>query len=407
MAKFWQPPILRNTQDNHDEHRHVSWLELFHDLAFVAAIASVAHELSNIDLFNGALAFVMLFIPVWWAWLGDAIYNNRYDPQDHTHEILTLLQMFGIIGLAIFAHDGLGAGFTGFALSFTVVRGILAFLNYRIGKHNKEERGVAFFLAGTIVLSQLFWISAIFADGPLRFTLAGIALAIELLAPLLNARQQQQAYLNASHLSARFGFFIIIMLGEIVTAVVRSVVDVGPTTRELFLGATAIIIGFAIWWIYFENDTGPRVIINFFTPKGKLEKKNILSGYTWVYAHLPLAMGLMAMALASERIITLGSNISLTPRLQVVLMIGTSVALGSIGIMQMAALTHEWCQKLNHLKMILPFISIIILLSILAFGSLSSPLTIMSTFAIVLFVQVLSQEIIEHIIDEAKKESVS
>lgn len=400
MARFWQPPILRNTKDNHEQHRHVTWLELFFDLAFVVAIASVAHELSNVNMREGIMTFAMLFIPVWWAWLGDAIYNNRYDPEDHANEIITMIQMFGVVGLAIFAHNGLHGGFVGFVLSFSLVRFMLAFLNYRVGKYHKNERKITNYFIGTVLISQIFWLSSIFADDMLRYTLAGIGIAIELLAPIFNARYQQQAYLNADHLSSRFGFFIIIILGEILAAVVRSAHEMGHSSRGLLLAALAVIMAFSFWWIYFENENGPRVIKKFFSRSGKLEKKNVISGYTWVYSHLPLSMGLIAFALAVERIIATGPDITLSPRLLFVLLIGLIVALLSTAIMQMAALTHAWCQKLHHIKMVLPFISIILLLVAVLVGKFIQPLTVLGIFTGTLLIQVLLQEIIEHVIEK-------
>ena len=37
--RIWNLPFLRNSVENTNEYRQVSWLELFCDLAFVVAIA--------------------------------------------------------------------------------------------------------------------------------------------------------------------------------------------------------------------------------------------------------------------------------------------------------------------------------------------------------------------------------
>jgi len=213
MGNFFSKPFLRNSEEGHNEHRHVTWLELFYDLAFVVAIASVAHEMSNVtDLKMGALSFVLLFIPVWWAWLGDAFYTNRYDPEDHGHEILTLFQMFGVVGIAIFARQGLENGFTGFVISFIFVRVILAILSFRTGYHLPYSKKLNYFIGKSIVWSLVFWVAALFFAAPISYWLIGIGIIIDVGAPLFNAKEQQRVPVNAEHLSARFGFFFIILL---------------------------------------------------------------------------------------------------------------------------------------------------------------------------------------------------
>ena len=200
-------------------------------------------------------------------------------------------------------------------------------------------------------------------------------------------------------MSSRFGFFIIIILGEILAVVVSSVIEASPSLRELSLAALAVTMAFSFWWVYFENENGPQVIKKFFSDTGKLAKKNVVSGYVWTYSHLPLSMGLIAFALAVERIIAAGPNVTLNPHLLFVLALGLGVSLLSIAMMQMSSLTHTWCQKLHHIKMVLPFVSIILLLVVVLGGWFTQPLTVLGVLAAVLLLQVILQEVIEHVIE--------
>jgi low temperature requirement protein LtrA len=43
---LWQPPWLRTVGET-EEDRRATWLELFYDLIFVAAVSQVAHYLSK------------------------------------------------------------------------------------------------------------------------------------------------------------------------------------------------------------------------------------------------------------------------------------------------------------------------------------------------------------------------
>ena len=44
--KLFKPPRLRSGQEAESE-RHVTWLELFYDLVFVAAVAQLARNLGD------------------------------------------------------------------------------------------------------------------------------------------------------------------------------------------------------------------------------------------------------------------------------------------------------------------------------------------------------------------------
>ena len=62
--------------------RKVTWLELFYDLLFVAAVTAATHVLLHVE--DGQIhaeylvKFVLIFIPIWWAWVGQTIFVNRF-----------------------------------------------------------------------------------------------------------------------------------------------------------------------------------------------------------------------------------------------------------------------------------------------------------------------------------------
>ena len=66
-----------------EDARHLSWLELFFDLIFVLAVTQVAgtheHDLS----LAGFLHFVLVFLPLWWGWVGFSFYVNRFPREDN------------------------------------------------------------------------------------------------------------------------------------------------------------------------------------------------------------------------------------------------------------------------------------------------------------------------------------
>lgn len=104
MANFLQPPRLRIGEDT-EEERRATWLELFYDLVFVVAVSQLAHNLNEDISLSGLFGFVVLFITVWWSWIGTTFYANRFDSDDVGHRLLIGIQMTTryAIGFAI-AH---------------------------------------------------------------------------------------------------------------------------------------------------------------------------------------------------------------------------------------------------------------------------------------------------------------
>ena len=87
---------------NVEKERRATWLELFYDLVFAAAVSQIGINLhtsnTSITAFLGTLS---LFIPVVWAWIGGTFYTTRFETDDLVHRLLVLLQMVGAAALTI------------------------------------------------------------------------------------------------------------------------------------------------------------------------------------------------------------------------------------------------------------------------------------------------------------------
>lgn len=71
--------------------RKVSWLELFYDLIYVAAIIQLGDGLSHHVGPAGFLAFAALFVPIWLTWTAFTFYSNRFVIDDFGHRALVFL----------------------------------------------------------------------------------------------------------------------------------------------------------------------------------------------------------------------------------------------------------------------------------------------------------------------------
>jgi len=80
--------------------RHASWLELFFDLVFVAAVAALATQLHADHSVRGLAVFAGLFIPVWWGWMGYTWYATGFDSDDPVFRLGLLGGMLAIAALS-------------------------------------------------------------------------------------------------------------------------------------------------------------------------------------------------------------------------------------------------------------------------------------------------------------------
>ena len=74
--------LLTIRREYRNGRKKVTWLELFYDLLFVAVVTAATHVLLHVE--DGQIhaeylvKFVLIFIPIWWAWVGQTIFVNRF-----------------------------------------------------------------------------------------------------------------------------------------------------------------------------------------------------------------------------------------------------------------------------------------------------------------------------------------
>ena len=98
--------LRRMTPRNPGEpHRTATPLELFFDLVFVAAFSQAgdqtAHLLELGHFVPAAFAFVFAAFAIAWAWITYAWLASAYDNDDVFFRIATMMQMIGVIVLAL------------------------------------------------------------------------------------------------------------------------------------------------------------------------------------------------------------------------------------------------------------------------------------------------------------------
>jgi low temperature requirement protein LtrA len=295
--KLFKPPRLRSGQEAESE-RHVTWLELFYDLVFVAAVAQLSRILGDDFSWLGILHFSVLFVPVWWAWVGHTFYLTRFDTEDVGHRLLTMAQMAAVASLAVHVPEALGTTSVGFALSYATVRFILVAEYLRAGRQIPVARPLTGRYAAGFGAAASIWVLSTLVPVPWRFGLWGLALAVDFLTPLTAGLLHVRFPPHLMHLPERFGLFTIIIIGEAVVSVVMGIGTRGLTFGSGIAGLMGLLVAFALWWGYFEGARGAAVL-------ALSGRKHLWRYQQWLYSHLPLLMGITATAVGVKHIIRL------------------------------------------------------------------------------------------------------
>ena len=110
-----------------------TWLELFFDLVYVAILVELGSRLSGNLSLQGTIEFVLLFVPIWWSWLGLVFFTRYFPTDDIGQRLLTVAYMGAMILLAFEIHDALGETAGTFIVIYAITKFVLALIYARPG----------------------------------------------------------------------------------------------------------------------------------------------------------------------------------------------------------------------------------------------------------------------------------
>ena len=303
--------------------RKVTWLELFFDLIFVAAVGQVAEPLHEHYSPAGLLTFAPLFVVIWWAWTGHTVFATRFETDDAIQRGLTLVQMFAVAVMAANATDALDSrSSAGFAAAYAAVRLVLVAQYFRARRIAAARSLSSRYFAGHGI-AALLWLASSIVPAPQRFWIWGVALVIDLGTPWIAVRHSVNVPPDAAHLTERFGLFTLILLGESVVSVMRGMESQEDWTPA---AATAAFVGmgisFLIWWWYFDGASGGE-------EPAIPTKREAVRFQIWSYAHFPLYLGIVIAGVGVQRIVTAAARTDL-------MMAETTILAGAVATVMLA-----------------------------------------------------------------------
>jgi low temperature requirement protein LtrA len=255
-------------RDPHEAHRVATPLELLFDLTFVIAFGVAASEFTHAlvtgHIGAGLAGFLFATFAVCWAWINFSWFASAYDTDDWVYRLTTMLQMVGVLVLAlgipqVYASiiEGEHVNNRALVAGYVVMRVAMVIQWLRAAKQDPERRAACLTYAGTITVAQIGWIAVAIANTSLEvtFILVAALIGIEVTGPLLAEKRMGGTPWHAHHIVERNGLLAIIALGEGVVGTVASlsavVAEQGWTMDAVLVAVAGTGLTFGMWWVYF------------------------------------------------------------------------------------------------------------------------------------------------------------
>ena len=269
------------SRDASESHRAATPLELFFDLCFVVAIAIAAgelhHEIAEGHAGEGVYAFALVFFAIWWAWMNFTWFASAYDNDDAIYRLTTFVQMGGVLVMAsgiprAFAETDIGL----MTVGYVIMRLAMVAQWLRAASAGDETTPCALRYAVGIAIIQVLWVARLGLDGAVAEIGIFVLVAGEVLVPVFAERSARTPW-HPHHIAERYGLFTIIVLGESILAATLAFQEAfdakGGEISLIALAVSALIIVFAMWWLYFDQAEHPQ-------------PGSFRAAFLWGYGHL-------------------------------------------------------------------------------------------------------------------------
>ena len=283
----------------HEAHRVATPLELLFDLTFATSFSLAASRFADAlaagHFAAALLGFAFASFAICWAWINFSWFSSAYDTDDWIFRIVTMVQMVGVLVLAIglprmyaSVEHGQRLDNSVMVLGYVIMRVALLFQWLRAAKEDPARRHVCLTYAATISIAQVGWLAQIVV--PLSSSAAivlgtGLVL-IELSGPALAEGHAGGTPWHAEHIAERYSLFALIALGEGVVgtaAALSAVIDrQGWTLNAVLVGIAGVGLTFGMWWVYY------------LVPSGEILKRHRDRASVWGYLQILIVSSIVA-----------------------------------------------------------------------------------------------------------------
>jgi low temperature requirement protein LtrA len=287
-------------------------LELFFDLVFVFALTQVtafmADELSWQGILRGALVIMLL----WWAWTGYAWLANVASAEEPPIKLAILAGMSAMFVLALCipeAFDDAPGGLDGpvvLAVCYLVFRFMHFVMFMIVAREDPGLRGQLFRFAPSVVAGSAVLLVASQFDGWIQTGLWMLAIVADYVGTALGGFSGWRLP-APGHFSERHGLIVIVALGESIVAIGVGVAKEPISLVIVVASMLGLVLASAMWWAYFDVSAllGEHALAS--EPP---ERRVQMARNAYSFAHMPLAVGIVLVALGLKEVLLYVSDSS-------------------------------------------------------------------------------------------------
>jgi low temperature requirement protein LtrA len=260
--------------DPDEQHRTATPLEGLLDLTFATCFglgaAQFAQVLSDGQYGAALIGFIFASFAICWAWINFSWFSSAYDTDDWVFRLVTMIQMIGVLVLAmglprLFAsvQHGEHPDNSVMVLGYVIMRVAMVSQWLRAARQNPSRRGACLVYALAISVAQIGWVIQLLVNTSVAVTLllTCILAIIELAGPPIAERKDGGTPWHAHHITERYSLFALIALGEGVVGTVAALSAVVEAQGWSLDAALVCIAGvgltFGLWWIYYLLPSAP------------------------------------------------------------------------------------------------------------------------------------------------------
>jgi low temperature requirement protein LtrA len=289
-------------RDPEESHRVATPLELLFDLTFVVAFGiaadEMAHYLAEDHVQAAVLGFAMSAFAIVWAWINFSWFASAFDTDDWVYRLTTMLQMVGVVILALGlapVFESIDEGETVnngvMVAGYVVMRVAMVFQWARAARHDPAHRSACKTYIVAILIAQAGWLVLLFAHTSVAETFLWIIVlvGVEFAGPWIAERRKGGTPWHPHHIAERYGLLVIIALGEgIIGTIVSLSAVVGPEGPGWSVDAGLVALAgvgltFGLWWTYFV------------VPCGEILEHRRYKSFGWGYGQIPIIGAVVAI----------------------------------------------------------------------------------------------------------------
>ena len=231
-----------------------TWVALFYDLIFVAAILIFTRAVEYIHPQTGAFWIVAVFVATWWIWYSTTVLAHRLQLADLFHRLLLLVQMLVIVLMAMEARASVDGDSYALGLEYAVLVLTVAVMYLRAWRSRGPGAPAAGRLAAVNLVAAVCVLLGLLVPEPgrLGLFLAGLLASVAGTAVVWNGRMVLTPA-DERHYIDRMAAFTLIVCGE---AFIENALAVsGATIGSIDVVSLAFefVLVFALFSSYFET----------------------------------------------------------------------------------------------------------------------------------------------------------